>query len=292
MSDARFAHPLEPYPKLIINAALTGVIPTKADNPNVPVSVEEIVSDAVRCTDAGASIIHVHARDAEGKPTGDTSVFAEIITGIRRQRPAVIICATTSGRRDGEFDKRSAVLMLEGDARPDMASLTTGSLNFAEGPSINAPEMIEHLARTMQERGIKPELEALELGMVNTAMVLIKKGLITPPYYFNILLGGTTTAAATLSNLCTFVNGLPAQSVWAACGLGRFQLKINTAAILMGGHVRVGLEDNVFHNIERTELATNVGLIERIVRIAREFGREPASPLEARTMLGLAAPDG
>ena len=287
MPDVSFTHPLEPYPKLIINAALTGVIPTRRITPHVPIEPKEIIEDAVRCCDAGASIVHIHARDMQGRQTYRRSVYAEIIRGIRRQRKDLIVCASTSGRRHSEFRQRSSVLELEGECKPDTASLTTGSLNFPECPSVNAPQMIERLAAKMQQKGIKPELEVFELGMANTAMVLIKKGLVSAPCYVNILLGSLHTAPATMLNLCAMVNSLPDGSRWAAGGVGKFQLKLNVAALLMGGHFRVGLEDNVYHDNHRTRLSTNVEQVERIVRIAEELGRQPASPCEAREMLGL-----
>lgn len=282
-----FPHPLEPYPKLIINVALTGVIPMRADSPHVPLEPDEVVEDALACTEAGAAIVHVHARDGDGIPTYDRDIFAQIIAGIRKSRSDVIICATTSGRRSGAFEQRAAVLELDGSAKPDMASLTTGSLNFPDGPSVNAPDMIIQIAETMLAKGIKPELEILDLGMVNSAKLLIKKGLVPAPRYCNILLGGAHTAPATMLALCALVHDLPPDSVWSACGLGRFQLKMNAAAILMGGHVRVGLEDNLYYDQERRTLATNVMLVERVARIAAELERGIASPTEARAMLGL-----
>lgn len=285
--DVTFPYPLAPYPKLIINAALTGVIPTREMTPHVPIQPDEIVADAVRCIDAGAAIVHVHARDTAGRPTYRRAIFARIIAGIRRERRDAIICATTSGRRYGEFRERASVLELEGESKPDMGSLTTGSLNFPDGPSVNHPDIVERLARRMRERGIAPEIEVLELGMVNTAKALIQKGVIAPPYYFNILLGSLHTAPATMLNLCAFLDGLPRNSVWAACGLGKFQFPINVAAIAMGGHVRVGIEDNLYYDNERTKLATNVEGVERVVRIATEVGRGIATPAEARVMLGL-----
>ncbi|NOZ22580.1 MAG: 3-keto-5-aminohexanoate cleavage protein [Planctomycetes bacterium] len=288
-SDVTFPYPFEPYPKLIINAALTGVIPTRDMTPHAPVQPDEIVEDAVRCIHAGAAIVHVHARDAEGKPTYRRSIFARIIRGIRRECRDAIICATTSGRRHGDFRQRASVLELEGESKPDMGSLTTGSLNFPDGPSVNHPDIVERLAVRMRDRGIKPEIEVLELGMVNTAKVLIAKGVITPPYFFNILLGSMHTAPATMLNLCAFVEGLPRRAAWSACGLGKFQFPINVAAIAMGGHVRVGIEDNLYYDNERTRFATNVEMVERAARVAAEVGREVATPAEARAMLGLPA---
>jgi uncharacterized protein (DUF849 family)/N-acetylglutamate synthase-like GNAT family acetyltransferase len=285
--DVDFPHPLEPYPPLIINVALTGVIPTRATTPHVPLSPAEIVADAVRCHDVGAAVVHVHARDREGRPTYEADVFAEIISGIRRERPQLIVCATTSGRRDGELAHRAAVLELDGDSKPDLASLTTGSLNFNDAPSINSPDVITALAERMLAHDIKPELEVLELGMVNTVKLLIKQGLVQPPYYFNILLGSLHTAAATALNLSAAVAGLPRRSVWSGTGLGRFQVPVNMLSIAMGGHVRTGVEDNLYYDFERTRLASNEQCVRRLVRIAEEAGRPVANADEARALLGL-----
>ncbi len=285
--DVDFPHPLQAYSPLIINVALTGVLPTRDVTPFAPLSPEEIVADAVRCHDAGASVVHVHARDRDGRPTYEADVFAEIISGIRRERPQLIVSATTSGRRYGELEQRGAVLELDGDAKPDLASLTTGSLNFNDGPSVNTPEIIGALAERMLARGIKPELEILELGMISTAKLLIAKGLVQPPYYFNILLGAAHTAPATALNLSAAVADLPRRSLWSGTGLGRFQVPINILSIAMGGHVRTGIEDNVFYDYERTRLARNEQLVRRLVRIAEEAGRPVANADAARVALGL-----
>ncbi len=285
--DVDFPNPFEPYTPLIINVALTGVIPTRAMTPYVPLSPGEIVADAVRCHDVGAAVVHIHARDREGQPTYEADVFAEIISGIRKERPQLIVSATTSGRRYGELEHRSAVLELDGEAKPDLASLTTGSLNFNDGPSVNSPEVITALAERMLAHGIKPELEVLELGMINSAKLLIKEGLVQPPYYFNILLGSLHTAAATALNLSAAVAGLPRRSVWSATGLGRFQVPVNMLSIAMGGHVRTGVEDNLYYDYERTRLARNEHLVRRLVRIAEEAGRPVANAEEARRVLGL-----
>ena len=285
--DLGFPPPLRPYAPLIINVALTGVIPTRERTPHVPLTPEEIIADAVRCHDVGAAVVHVHARDRDGVPTYDPDVFGEIIRGIRAERPQLVVCATTSGRRYGEFEQRAAVLDLDGDARPDLASLTTGSLNFPDGPSVNTPDMIFALAERMRERGIRPEFEILELGMVNTAKLAIKKGLVDPPYYFNILLGSPHTTAATAANLCAAVAGLPPHAVWSGTGLGVFDVPMTMVAIAMGGHVRTGIEDNLFYDAARTRLARNDQLVRRLVRLAEEAGRPVANADEARRLLGL-----
>ncbi|HXK62480.1 MAG TPA: GNAT family N-acetyltransferase, partial [Acidobacteriota bacterium] len=177
-------HPLSPYPPLVINVCLTGMVPEKKAAPFVPISVEEIVEDAVRVFDAGARVVHVHARDAEGKPTWDARVYERIFRGIRRERPELICCASTSGRLWSDFERRSEVLYLDGPAKPDFASLTLGSLNFINGPSVNSLDTIVRLAETMRERGILPELEVFDVGMIGVAKYLERKGVITGRKYF------------------------------------------------------------------------------------------------------------
>jgi len=279
---------IAPFPKLIINAAITGMIPKKSDTPHVPVTAEEIIADAVMCGRAGASIVHLHARDANGDPDYRKEVYAEIIRGIRSLSPDLIICVTTSGRTHTSFEKRSDVLGLEGAVAPDMASLTLGSMNFPRQAVVNAPEMIKRLALQMKERRIIPELEVFEPGMITTAKALIDMGILVPPYYFNLLLGSIYSTPATMFDLSHMVQSLPAQVTWAATGIGASQLQINVAAILMGGNVRVGLEDNIFHDFRKRELGTNEGLIQRIVRLANELGRDIATPREARALMGFA----
>jgi len=271
--------------KLIINAAITGAIPTRADNPAVPITVPEIVADAKRCRDAGAAIIHVHARDALGRHSYERAIYQQIIDGIRLTCPDVVICASTSGRFFNAFQQRSQVL----DCLPDLGTLTVGSLNFATHASVTDPDMIHQLAQAMAERRIKPELEFFELGMIDYARdYLMRKGLVQPPLYCNLLLGSRGTMAASPQNLVAMVQALPADTVWSAAGIGRCQLQVNAMAITMGGHVRVGLEDNLWYDADRTQPATNVGLIERVVRIAHAVGRDIATPADVRRLLNLA----
>ena len=283
--DLGIPHPVTPYPKLIINAAITGMVPTKEHTPHIPISVKEIVADAKACYDAGASLIHIHARDDDGAPTYHKELYAEMIAGIRANCPDVIICATTSGRVHNTFERRSEVLELDGDVKPDMGSLTLGSLNFPKQASVNTPDMIQQLALKMKDRGIVPEIEAFETGMIQTAKVLIKRGVLEEPFYFNLLLGSVYSAPGTLFDLAHMVQSLPPGVLWAAAGIGRFQLKMNFAAVLMGGHVRVGLEDNLYYDHDSKTLATNTQLIERVVRFSHEIGRDIASASEAREML-------
>lgn len=284
--DFGIPHPITPYPKLIINAAITGMVPSRKDSPYVPLSPAEIIDDAVRCIRAGASIVHLHARDEDGEPTYRKDLYGRMIRGIRSCCPEAILCVSTSGRRHNTFECRSAVLELEGESKPDMASLTLGSLNFPEQASMNTPEMIEALALKMRQCGIIPEIEIFEPGMIHTAKVLIRRGVLIGPFYLNLLLGSLYSTPATLFDLSAMVQKLSPSVHWGAAGIGCFQLVMNTAAILMGGHVRVGLEDNLWYDNERQQLATNERLIERVVRLSSELGRVVAKPSEARTMMG------
>ena len=273
---------------VIINAALTGNVPTKAQNPYVPVSPEEIIEDCARCVAAGASIVHLHARDNAGLPTYRADVYAEIVAGVRERCPDVIVCVTTSGRVHRAFDERAEVLGLDGELKPDLASLTLGSLNFPTQASVNEPETIQRLAERMSERGIVPELEIFDFGMVDYAKFLIDRGVLRPPFYFNLMLGSLGTLSATPFHLAALVQSLPAGSTWSAGGIGRFQFLVNAMATTMGGHVRVGIEDSLYLDPEKQRLASNVELVRRIAEVARVVERGVATPAEARETIGLA----
>ncbi len=271
---------------LIINAALTGMVPRRADNPHVPLTESEIVADAVRVVNAGASILHLHVRNADESPSSELAPNASLFRAVRAACPGVIISGSTSGRTVSEIDKRAAVL----DAAPDMASLTLGSMNFPTQASVNAPATIRGLAQRMRERGIMPELELFDLGMADYACYLVERGEVLLPGYANILLGSLGTAGASAFNLATIVRALPPRVTWAAAGIGRYQWSMNSMAIAMGGHVRVGLEDNLWMDAEtKREPASNLRLIERVVALAHANGRSIATPDEARALLGLPA---
>lgn len=272
---------------LIINAAITGMIPTKEMTPHVPVTPEEIAADCKRCRDAGASIVHLHARDEDGKPTYRKEIYADILERVRSVAPDLILCVSLSGRDFSEFEKRSEVLDLDGPVKPEMGSLTLGSLNFPKQASVNAPQMIVKLAERMQERGVKPELEAFEPGMIQYGLYLRKKGLLPDPWYVNILLGSLGTSPATAGDLAHMTGMLPPGAFWGGSGIGRFQATVNTLGVAMGGGVRVGLEDEIYYSRWDNRLATNAELIDRVVRIAGELGRRIATPDETRRLIGL-----
>jgi uncharacterized protein (DUF849 family) len=273
--------------KLIINAALTGNIPLKSDAPYVPITPDEIVADARKCFAIGATFFHVHARDEDGAPTCRKEPFEEIIAGIRKHCPGAIICLTTSGRIFKTFEERSTVLNINHELKPEFASLTLGSMNFPNEASINPPCIVQKLADAMKSKGVRPELEIFDTGMVNYSLYLARKGFLKEPHHYVLFFGLLGTMPARMADICHLVQSLPQGSTWGAAGGGRFQLSVNLSAMIMGGHVRVGLEDNLYLDYEKTELATNEALVKRIVRLAGEIRRPIATAAEAREILGL-----
>ena len=271
--------------KFIVNFTPTGLIPTREMTPHVPILPHEIIKEVRELSGLGVNMVHLHAREPDsGLPTYRKDVYAKIIAGIREANPELMVCVSTSGRVFNDFAKRSEVLDLDGDLKPDFGSLTLSSLNFHNTASINSPQMIRDLAQKMLDRGIRPELEVFDLGMINYALYLIEKGLIRLPYYFNLILGNIACAQADLLNLGLMLKELPQDSIWSAGGIGRFQLRMNAAAMTFGGGVRVGLEDNLFYDDERRRLATNRELVERVLTIAVALGIEPYSSREVRSL--------
>lgn len=275
--------------KLIINFTPTGLIPTKTMTPYVPISPDEIVRDVLASREYGVSTVHLHARGEDGEPTYEKAAYAEIINGIREVDNDLILCVSTSGRAWPEFEKRADCLELRGRTKPDLASLTLSSLNFNQQASINTPQMIQMLARKMLDNGIKPELEAFDLGMINYAKYLHRKGLIEPPFYFNLILGNIACAQANILNLGLMINELPENSIWVVGGVGDAQLKMNINGMINGGGVRVGLEDNIWLTPQRDKLATNLDLLKRIYTIAQALNLKIATPRQVRGMLKLEA---
>ncbi|MEA3224323.1 MAG: 3-keto-5-aminohexanoate cleavage protein [Planctomycetota bacterium] len=273
---------------LIVNFTPTGMIPTKEMTPHVPISVEEIVEDVRRAVGIGITMVHLHARDAAtGKSTHRADVYGEIIAGIRAFSKNLVVGVSLSGRNIPEFEKRAEPLQLDGGLKPDMASLTLSSLNFNRVASVNSPDMIQMLANEMKSRGILAELEAFDAGMINYAKYLEKKGILEPPHYFNLLLGNIACAQADLLHAGVMIRDLPENSIWALAGIGDHQWMMNSVAIVSGGGVRVGLEDNIWFDIERTRLASNSDLLHRVHRLAEASGRKVMPPSELRKMLNL-----
>jgi len=273
---------------LIIDFTPTGMIPTKSLTSHVPVSPSEIIEDVQRACELGITKVHLHARDPKtGIPTYKKEVYAEIIEGIRKFEPHLVICVSLSGRTFNKFEERSDALDLEDFLKPDMGSLTLSSLNFNKIASINTPDMILELAGKMYKLGIVPELEAFDAGMINYAKYLIKRGLLEPPYYFNLLLGNIACAQADILYAGIMIRDLPERSIWSLAGIGDEQLKMNSVAIAIGGGVRIGLEDNIWYDKKRTILARNIDLIKRIHIVAEVNGRNIMSPGEFRKKMNL-----
>ena len=273
---------------LIVNFTPTGMIPTKEMTPHVPITTDEIVEDVRRAVDIGITMVHLHARDAAtGKSTYKAEVYGKIIAGIRSFSKDLVVCVSLSGRCIKEYEKRAEPLQLEGDLKPDMGSLTLSSLNFNREASVNSPDMIQMLANEMRERGILAELEAFDAGMINYAKYLERKGILEPPHYFNLLLGNIACAQADLLHVGIMIRDLPDNSFWALAGIGNYQLMMNSVAIVSGGGVRVGLEDNIWFDVARSRLASNSDLLRRIHRLAEASERRVMPPGKLRELLNL-----
>lgn len=278
---------------LIVNFTPTGMIPTKEMTPHVPVSVSEIVEDVHEAIEIGITMVHLHARDEiSGIPTYKGEIYGKIIEGIRKYSTELVICVSLSGRGIKEFAHRASPLQLEGNLKPDMGSLTLSSLNFNKTESVNSPEMIQKLALEMKNKGILPELEAFDVGMINYAKYLEKKGILQSPHYFNLLLGNVACAQADLLHAGLMVRDLPENSFWSFAGIGDDQLKMNSIAIAAGGGVRAGLEDNIYFDRNRAKLAKNNDLLKRIHLLAKANERKLMSSQELRMKLNLNSGNG
>jgi 3-keto-5-aminohexanoate cleavage enzyme len=278
---------------LIINFAPTGMIPTRDMTPYVPLTVGEIVEDVHEAVDLGITMVHLHARDEQtGAPTYRAEVYGEVIAGIRIFAPDLVISVSLSGRTFSQFEQRAQPLLLEGGEKPDMGSLTLSSVNFNREASVNTPEMIQALAGEMQRRGVLPELEVFDAGMINYAKYLERKGLLEPPHYFNLLLGNVACAQADLLHAGVMVRDLPSGCLWSMAGIGDSQLMMNSIAVAYGGGVRVGLEDTIWYDQARTRLARNADLLKRIHRLAECNERRVMRPNELRQLLNLSAGSG
>lgn len=269
--------------KLIITAAICGAEVTKEHNPNVPYTVEEIQREALLAYKAGASIIHLHVREDDGTPTQSKERFEKCINAIREVCPDVIIQPSTGGAVGMTSDERLQPTLL----KPEMATLDCGTCNFGgDDIFVNTENMIIEFAQRMNELSIKPECEVFDKGMIDMAKRLSKKGFIKKPMHFNLVMGVNGGITGEPKDLLFMTEAMPEGSTFTVSGVGRSQLAMNTMAILLGGHVRVGFEDNVYIS-KGVPAKSNAEFVERIVRIAKELGREIATPEEARQILGL-----
>jgi len=270
----------------IITVAITGAVPRKEDNPAVPVVPSEQIESTHEAFEAGASLVHVHVRNVDQSPGSDPEKFQEIQQGVKRHCPSMIIQFSTGGRGRG-LEQRGAMLKL----KPDMASLATGSVNFPTSIYENPPGFIEELAATMLQHDIKPEIEIFDVAMLYNAANLVRKGLLKPPAHIQFVLGIPNALPARrklLDFLIAESQELLPDCTWTAAGIGRHQFEVNQWCLELGGHCRTGLEDNIKYDRER--LATsNAELVTKIVDIADQYGRHPASPGVARQLLQLSA---
>jgi 3-keto-5-aminohexanoate cleavage enzyme len=277
-----------PEDKVIITVAQTGALVTKAQNPNIPEQPEEIAVSAYDCYNEGAAIVHIHARDREGVTTGSAEVFRDIHERIRK-RCNIILQDSTGGGANLTVEQRTECL----EAQPEMASLNMGTMMRTLGPAAGTPFSntrpdIEAFVARMKKFGVKPEMEVYNLAMYREVNNLIAKGLIEKPYYVNLILGMAYQGALEGNPLylTVYLQFLPPDTIFNTLGVGAAQTPVTTMGMILGGCVRVGMEDNIYYR--KGELAeSNAQLVARIVRIARELGKEPATPDEARQILGL-----
>ena len=269
--------------KLIITAAICGAEVTKENNPSVPYTVQEIGEEAEIAYKAGASIIHLHVRNDDGTPTQDINRFRECMDEIKRRCPDVIIQPSTGGAVGMSDEERVQPVELS----PEMATLDCGTCNFGgDDVFVNTENTIKNFGKKMIEFGVKPELEVFDKGMIDMAIRLSKKGFINEPMHFNFVVGVNGGISATLRDLTFLIGSIPSNATFTVSGIGKSEFQMAALAIVAGGHVRVGFEDNVY--ISKGVLAKSNGeLIEKVVRIAKELGREIANPSEARAILGL-----
>ncbi len=271
--------------KLIITAAICGAEVSKEQNPNVPYNIDEIRREAESAYNAGASIIHLHVREDDGTPTQNIERFRECFEVIKRRCPEVIIQPSTGGAIGMSNEERIQPIYLE--PPPEMATLDCGTMNFGgDEIFVNTENTIVYFAEEMNKRNIKYELECFDKGMVDTALRLRDQGYIKEPMHFNFVLGVIGGISATPRDLTFLAESIPVNSTYIVCAIGRYEFPMITQSIKMGGHARVGFEDNVY--LSKGVLAKSNGeLVQKVVRIAKELGREIASPNETRKILGL-----
>lgn len=266
---------------VMITAAMVGAEVTREQQPYLPITPAEIIASAVECYEAGASIIHIHVRDTAGNATQDAGLFREVVEGIRA-RCSVITQVSTGGAVWMSAEERLQSIECE----PDMATLTTGTVNFGNDVFMNNRGLVEAFARRLRERGIVPEVEVFDTGMIDEALRLRGMGLISDPLHFDFVMGVPGGIGPDPAHLVHMVRSLPPGSSWSVAGMGRHQLTLATIALAMGGNVRVGFEDNIYYR--KGQLArSNAELVARVARIATELDRPVATPDQAREILQL-----
>lgn len=275
---------------VIISAALTGAVTPKDINEHIPLTPQEIADDAYRCWQAGAAVVHLHMRDENGLGTMSRERFAETLRLLRAHRDCdVIINCTTSGDSRASDEQRMAHVSTLDDI--EMASWDAGSFNWMPaGVFVNSPAFLGQLGEILTARSIKPEIEIFDSGMLGIADYFVEQGKLRAPLHYQFCLGIPGGMPATVENLVYLTQKLPAGSTWSAFGVGKYHLPIMFASLALNGHIRVGLEDNVYFS--RGVKATNSQLVERAAQAVKLFGKRVATPAVARKILGLPQPGG
>ncbi len=270
----------------IITVAITGSVPSKADNPAVPVTIAEQIESTHASFEAGATLAHCHVRDDAGKPTSDPHRFGQLLEGLNKHCPGMIVQLSTGGR-SGNGRERGGMLSL----KPDMASLSTGSCNFPTRVYENAPELVEWLAAEMITHNVKPEVEAFDLSMIFQAVAMQKAGKMKGPLHVQFVMGVKNAMPVdreTFEFYIKTLKRLAPDATWTGAGIGRDQITLNAWSLELGGHCRTGLEDNV--RWDKTTLApSNAALVKRVADMSGKYGRRPATVKEARALLSLPA---
>lgn len=270
---------------MVITAAMVGAETTREQTPYLPITAEEIAEDAAKCREAGAAMVHLHVRTADGKPSQDTELFRAAIRAIRK-RTDIIVQTSTGGAVGMGVDERCGALKLTGPDRPDMATLTTGTVNFGEEVFWNPRPLVRDIAKRIRALGIKPEIECFDVGMIDEANALAKEGLIDLPAHYDFVLGVPGTLTARVDALEFMIKSLPEGSTWTVAAVGRHQLPFVEVAAERGGNARVGLEDNIY--VSKGVLAKgNWELVAEAAKRAKAKGRTLATPEEARKILRL-----
>ncbi|MBT8364137.1 MAG: 3-keto-5-aminohexanoate cleavage protein [Deltaproteobacteria bacterium] len=270
--------------KLIITAAITGSRITREITPHIPLTPPEIVQSAYECRQAGAAVVHIHVRDPHtGQGTQDVEIFRQVVEPLR-EKTDLILCLTTSGipGRNLPTEERLAPV----DLKPELASFDAGSINLGGTVFINSPEFLDRAAEKMRQKRVKPEIEIFDLGMIITALRMRDQGKLDEPLHFQFVLGTPWGAPATPKSFLHLQEHIPDNSTWSIIGIGQGHLPMSMMALALGGHIRVGLEDNIYYS-KGVLAETNAQFVERIVRIAREYGRDIATPAEAREILSI-----
>jgi 3-keto-5-aminohexanoate cleavage enzyme len=270
--------------KLIITAAITGSRILRDTAPYIPYTPEEIVQSSIECWNAGAAIVHIHVREPQtGLGAQDLELFRQVVTPLR-EKTDLVLCLTTSGIAGRNLPVEQRLVPLE--LKPELASFDAGSINLGGGVFSNPPEFLDAAARMMKEKRVKPEIEIFDLGMIITALRMRNEGKLDDPLHFQFVLGTPWGAPATPKSFLHLYEHIPQNATWSVIGIGKGHLPMSMLGLSMGGHIRVGMEDNIYY--ARGVLAKkNSEFVERIVRIAREYGRDVASPDEARAILDL-----